>query len=317
MFLCVSPNPAIDKRLTVSSLQRGQVNRVRAVQSFPGGKAVHAAMVLQTLGGQPHWIGPCGGASGEELKAGLSSLGIRATACASCQPTRTNLEIVEEDGSVTEILEPGSPLCPDGWAEFEGACQKAFAGDSENKSVIFSGSLPANTRPELYADLISAARKSGSRTLLDTSGEPLRLALAAKPHFVKPNREEATLILGAAINTVPEAAAAIHKLLHFGAQSAALSLGSEGLLFCAGIDAPVLFAPALPLEPRSTVGCGDSALAGFAFALASAYSPQDTLRLAAACAAANCLADSPGAAKQKDIQDFQRQIAVQTVMSDS
>lgn len=317
MFLCVSPNPAIDKRLTVSCLLRGEVNRVRAVQSFPGGKAVHVAMVLQTLGGHPHWIGPCGGASGENLKAGLSALGIRSTACATCQPTRTNLEIVEEDGSVTEILEPGSPLGPAEWTEFEGACRKAFADDSENQSVIFSGSLPAHARPELYAHLISTARESGCKTFLDTSGEPLGLALAAKPYFVKPNREETTLILGTAINTVREASAAIRKLLGLGAQSAALSLGSEGLLFCAGADAAVLFAPALPLEARSTVGCGDSALAGFAFALASAYSPQDALRLAAACAAANCLADSPGAAKQKDIQDFQRQIAVQTVVSNS
>src|ERR1700693_296252 len=97
MFLCVSPNPAIDKRVIVPSLLRGHVNRVRAVQGFPGGKSVHVAMVLHTLGGSPHWVGPCGGASGHELLAGLSALGIRASAYATNQPTRTNLEIVEDD----------------------------------------------------------------------------------------------------------------------------------------------------------------------------------------------------------------------------
>jgi tagatose 6-phosphate kinase len=316
MFLCVSPNPAIDKRLTVPSLQRGQINRVRTVQSLPGGKAVHVAMVLQTLGAQPHWIGPCGGASGEDLRAGLSSLKIRATACATYQPTRTNLEIVEEDGTVTEILEPGSALSAAEWEGFESACRKVFAENSENKSVVLSGSLPANTRPNLYADLISGARDSGCRTLVDTSGEPLRLAIAAEPDFVKPNREELTHVLGTGINTISEAFAALQKLLSIGAQSAALSLGSEGLLFCPGKDAPVFFAPAVLLQPHSTVGCGDSALAGFAFGIASAYSPQDTLRLAAACAAANCLADSPGAARIEDIQDFQKQITVQPLAVD-
>src|SRR5579859_4324865 len=79
MFLCVSPNPAIDKRLTVPSLLRGQVNRVRSVRGFPGGKSVHVAMVLRTLGGSPRWIGPCGGVSGGELLTGLSALGIEAT----------------------------------------------------------------------------------------------------------------------------------------------------------------------------------------------------------------------------------------------
>jgi 1-phosphofructokinase family hexose kinase len=312
MFLCVSPNPAIDKRLTVPSLQRGQINRVRAVQSFPGGKAVHVAMVLQMLGAQPHWIGPCGGASGDDLKAGLSSLNIRATACPTLQATRTNLEIVEDDGTVTEILEPGSALSAAEWEAFESACRKVVAENTKNKSVVFSGSLPANTRPNLYADLIAGARESGCRTLVDTSGEPLRLAIAAEPDFVKPNREELAQTLGAAINTLSEASAAIRKLMSIGARSAALSLGSEGLLFCPGKDAPVFFSPAVPLQPHSTVGCGDSALAGFAFGIASAYSPQDTLRLAAACAAANCLADSPGAARLRDIQNFQKQITVQT-----
>src|SRR5277367_1665449 len=106
MFICVSANPAIDKRLTVPSLLRGHINRVRAVQSFPGGKSAHVAMVLRTLGAAPQWIGPVGGANGHELVAGLSALGIQVTACTSRQPTRTNLEIMEEDGTLTEILEP-------------------------------------------------------------------------------------------------------------------------------------------------------------------------------------------------------------------
>ena len=317
MFLCVSPNPAIDKRLTLPALLRGQMSRVSAVRSFPGGKAVHVAMVLQTLGAHPHWIGPCGGTSGEELKAGLSSLGIRATACPTSQPTRTNLEIVEGDGTVTEILEPGSPLSSAEWEQFESACGRAFAENSENKTVILSGSLPPNARPDLYADLVARARQSGCKTLLDTSGEPLRLALAAEPDFVKPNRAEAGQVLGAAIHTISDACAAIHKLLALGARSAALSVGSEGLLFCARKAEPVLFAPVIPLQPGSTVGCGDSALAGFAFRSASAYSPQDRLRLAAACATANCLADSPGAARLEDIERFRHQIGVQTLASDS
>ncbi|MGB2672097.1 MAG: PfkB family carbohydrate kinase, partial [Candidatus Acidiferrum sp.] len=122
MFLCVSPNPAIDKRLTVPSLVRGQVNRVRTVQGFPGGKSAHVAMVLQTIGGRPRWIGPCGGASGRDLLAGLAALGIEATASTAQQPTRTNLEIVEDDGSVTEILEPGSAPSSSEWEKFKAVC---------------------------------------------------------------------------------------------------------------------------------------------------------------------------------------------------
>ena len=317
MFLCVSPNPAIDKRLTMPALLRGHVNRVRGVQSFPGGKSAHVAMVLRALGAEPQWIGPCGGANGHELVAGLSALGIQATACATHQPTRTNLEIIEEDGTVTEILEPGLLPDPAEWEEFENACKKLFAQGSKNASVIFSGSLPLHAAPTLYALLLSSAHEFGCRTFLDTSGEALRLALAARPYFVKPNRAEVTQALGTPVSTVSEGAFALRKLLNLGAERAALSLGSEGLLYCAGVDAPVLFAPATPLRARSTVGCGDSALAGFVFGIASGYSPEETLRFAAACGAANCLADSPGAARLKDIQDFQQQISVQSLASDS
>ncbi|MGA2429437.1 MAG: 1-phosphofructokinase family hexose kinase [Candidatus Acidiferrum sp.] len=313
MFLCVSPNPAIDKRLTVSSLLRGHVNRARAVQGFPGGKSVHVAMVLHTLGGRPHWIGPCGGASGQELLAGLSALGIQATASTTRQPTRTNLEIVEDDATVTEILEPGAAPSSAEWEEFESACRRLFGEGSENAFVIFSGSLPPSAAPELYAGLVARAREFGCKTFLDTSGEPLRLALAEKPYFVKPNREEAAQLLGKPVSSLSDAISALRKLLTLGAQSAALSLGSEGLLFCAGTNAPVLFASVVPLQPRSTVGCGDSAMAGFVFGIASRFSPEDTVRLAAACGVANCSADSPGAARLKNIRDLQQKIFVRTL----
>ncbi|MGH9743387.1 MAG: 1-phosphofructokinase family hexose kinase, partial [Candidatus Acidiferrum sp.] len=181
--------------------------------------------------------------------------------------------------------------------------------------VIFSGSIPAGAAPRLYADLIAKAHELGCRTFLDTSGEPLRLALAEKPYFVKPNREEAAQLVGRPVNSLAEAGSALRKLLTLGAQSAALSLGSEGLLFCASKDAPVLFAPIVPVQLRSTVGCGDSALAGFVFGIASRYSPDDALRLAAACAEANCCADSPGAARLKDIRDLQQQVSVEMLAS--
>jgi len=67
---------------------------------------------------------------------------------------------------------------------------------SEAVSVIFSGSLPAGAPVDRYAGLIQLAHEFRCRTYLDTSGEPLRRALAARPHFVKPNRDEAAGVLG-------------------------------------------------------------------------------------------------------------------------
>jgi 1-phosphofructokinase family hexose kinase len=313
MFICISPNPAMDKRLVLSSFVHGEVNRVKSAVSFAGGKSTHVAMVLRTLGAQPLWTGPVGGASGSELLAGLAKLQITPHPVSTVYPTRTNLEIVEEDGTVTEVLEPGHVPDPLEWEDFEAKCRKLFSQCSDLDSAILSGSLPGGSAPDLHARLVHLARDSRCRVFLDTSGEPLRIALEQKPFFVKPNREEAAGVLYCTINSLEQGVEAIGKLMELGAQSAALSLGKEGLLYRADADAPVLFAPAVSLKVRSPVGCGDSALAGFAFAIAGGQSQEETIRLAAACGAANCLADSPGAARLEDIESLKNQVLIRTI----
>jgi len=314
MFLCVSPNPAIDKRMTLPALTPGEIHRAQTVQAFPGGKSVHVAMVLKALGAEPLWIGPCGGSTGDELLAGLKKLGINAHSVTAIGETRTNLEIIDDAGVVTEIREPGSPISEAELSTFERACNELFEEGKESATVIFSGSLPVGAPNNFYAKLIGAARAAGCRTFLDTSGEPLKLALASHPDFVKPNRDEAATVLDLKIAARESIANALSQFLSRGACSAAISLGADGMVYAPGKSVPGLFAPAVPLTPKSTVGCGDAALAGFAFALSAGSSAENTLRTAAACAAANCLADSPGAI-DKDVMDkFQSQIRIETLI---
>src|SRR5450755_2444541 len=104
MILCVSLNPAVDKRMRLERLQLGTVNRAHEVCPAPGGKAAHVAMVLKTLGAEPTWLGFAGGASGAALLNGLTKLLIRTITIPTAAETRTNLEIIAEN-SVTEILE--------------------------------------------------------------------------------------------------------------------------------------------------------------------------------------------------------------------
>src|SRR5258708_37092216 len=122
MFLCVSLNPAVDKRLRVERLQLGAVNRVLQVLPAPGGKASHVAMVLKTLGAEPVWLGFTGGSTGDELVHGLRALSIQVHAVATAVFTRMNLEIVDEGGQVTGILEPGSSGAPQELVAFHNEC---------------------------------------------------------------------------------------------------------------------------------------------------------------------------------------------------
>ncbi|HLK05885.1 MAG TPA: 1-phosphofructokinase family hexose kinase [Candidatus Acidoferrum sp.] len=313
MFLCVSANPAIDKRIVLPSLVPGEIHRARTVENFPGGKSTHVAMVLKALGEQPHWIGMCGGAAGEQVLSGLRSLGIEPHGVRVKSETRTNLEIIADSGAVTEIREPGGFVTPDEVGAFERECKNLFEQGAKSATIIFSGSLPPGAPTDLYARLIAVARSCGCRTMLDASGEALRVALHAQPDFVKPNREEAAGVLKRAIDCKDAAGRAVKDLISLGARSAAVSLGSEGMLYAPTANSSALFAPGVPLKPRSTVGCGDAALAGFAHSIAAGLSSEETLRMATACAAANCLADSPGAVRAEAIREFRAQICVETL----
>lgn len=314
MFVCLSPNPAIDKRLRLPRLVPGCVNRATEVRPAPGGKAAHVAMVLRALGADPRWIGFIGGASGQELLEGLRKIGIRADVVTTRQATRVNLEIIDDSSSVTEILEPGAAPSEAEIASFRDACESAFAQAKRPAIVIASGSLPPGVPQDFYATLIARAHSHGCKFFLDTSGQPLRAAIEAGPDFVKPNREEAEWLTAGVISDLPSTVAAIRHLLSAGAKSAAISLGERGLVWCPGGDVQtVYFALAVPVQVRSAVGSGDAAVAAFAHATAAGLAPQETMRLAAACGAANCTADSPGAVRAEDIHRLQKEIRIEVL----
>ena len=311
MFICVSLNPAIDKRLTLARLQQGRVNRSTEVASAPGGKAAHVAMVLRTLGADPLWLGFAGGPAGTALVEGLSAMSIRTEVVTTANSTRTNLEILENDGAVTEILEPGPPVTREELERLRLAFEKALRNSAGKTAAILSGSLPPGVPEDYYATLIALGHQRGCGMFLDTSGEPLRLALKANPELVKPNQQEAEWLSENPIDGPRSAEGALNKILSAGAKSAAISFGAQGLIWRSAIEGKVLFARVPQLPVRSAVGSGDATLAGFAFAENQGLQPADSLRLAAACGAANCLAEGPGRARVGDIGRLKREIQVE------
>lgn len=315
MIICVSANPAIDRRLRLESIAVGEVNRALSAQPFPGGKAAHVAMVAQALGQEVTWVGFLGGASGEECESGLSALGISTTVVRTRADTRANLEIITEDGTVTEILEPGGGVTDGEVERLFSACRDLFAESGEGSQVALSGSLPPGAPPDFYGDLIRVAHVYGCYVLLDTSGEALRHALDAAPDVVKPNRAEASAFMTRSLINSEEAAEVTREMIAAGARSVALSLGADGILWERG-NSEILISQAPPVEVRSSVGCGDAALAGFAVANARGLDSRDTLRLAVSCGTANCLAQSPGLIDPYEVERIMERVVVQPGNSD-
>ena len=200
------------------------------------------------------------------------------------------------------------------WCEIQKTCAHEFKRIAEKKIVLISGSQPPGVPAEASAVLLKLAQSSGCLAFLDTSGSPLAEALAAGPDFVKINREEAQSVTGVVVNDPVSADQAVRKLLERGAKSAAISLGDRGIVAIRQHDEPSLHAWTAPLRAKSTVGCGDSALAGLAFATASSLSFERSLALAVACGAANCLAPLPARIKQEDVSRFGPGVLVEPVL---
>jgi 1-phosphofructokinase family hexose kinase len=294
VIVCISPNPAIDRRVRLARLDAGEIHRARSATTAPGGKGAHVAMVSRALGESVTWVGLLGGATGEECREGLAGLGIHAVAVQTQSATRTNVEFIEdENGRVTEVREPGGSVDSSEIATFLQRCREIIRGIGPC-SFVLSGSLPPGAPSNLYELLIGDIHAAGSIALLDTGGEVLSASLAAQPDVIKPNRAELQEAVG---SPVPDAAAALQgskRLIARGARNVAVSMGDEGVIWISAGTAPPLFGVGPPVKGRSTVGCGDATLAGIAVGLQRHLAPDDLVRLATACGAANCFAEMPG-----------------------
>ena len=206
MILCVNPNAAIDKTVIVRPFRLDAIHRPELVMALPGGKGCNVARALRTLGENPVVTGWVGGFAGGYIEAGLHAEGIETAFIHTEAESRTCLSILDPDGgTLTEIYERGEPVPASDVEALLGLFREAIRGA---QAVTLSGSLPAGVPLDFYARLIELARAASVPALLDSSGEALRLGLAAGPHLIKPNRAEFVELAGHEPATLPGTAAA-------------------------------------------------------------------------------------------------------------
>lgn len=312
-ILCVSANPAIDRRLRFDSISLGRINRAISAENLPGGKAAHVAMTAQALHARPLWLGFLGGSVGEEFVAEFRKLQIELVAIRTSRRTRMNLELLESSGKITEILEPGETPRSAELLRMVRSLGTGLQRKWRGAVVVISGSLPGGVFSGFYGRLISAARSAGARAFLDTSGKALRAALAARPALIKPNLEEAEAFLGHSLKNQVAIVGAARTFIERGAESAAISFGAKGLIWAESKNGPVWIARPPALKSISTVGCGDATMAGFAIAAARGRAGEGAVRLATACGVANCLAKFPGRVSASVVKSLIPQIEVRRI----
>jgi 1-phosphofructokinase family hexose kinase len=300
--LTVTLNPAVDKIIYVDRFSTGDDFRASKILLSAGGKGINVSRALNHLRIKNIATGFLGGVNGELIKKKLKEEKIQNSFVEIGSQTRTNLTIVDRRNKITRVLEPGAAVSKQALKIFKNRFDTLL---NQCDIVVFSGSLSPGLSDSVYAELIEAARRKNVKVILDTSGKPLRLGLRAEPFAIKPNLKEAQALLKSKLNSLNQIKAAVEYLLEM-AKIVIFSLAEKGIVV--GYRDKVLLAKAPKLNCLNNVGCGDSLIAGFIYALRKGFSFKKGVSFATAVGSANVLTSIPGEIYKKDINRILTQV---------
>jgi 1-phosphofructokinase family hexose kinase len=298
VIITITLNPSLDRTLAVPQLAWNEVLRATASRLDWGGKGFNVSRALKALGTDSLAMGLMGGDTGERLERGLRALGIDTDLVPIAGETRTNTVVAEEARErYLKVNEPGPAVRAD---ELSAFLDRVRARLRPGDLWVLAGGLPPGAPPDYYTQLIGLIQKGGSRPLLDTSGEPLRLGCAAGPYLVKPNVAEAEELTGQEIRSAADALRAARLCLGQGVVLVALSMGAAGLLLAAEGQAVHAVPPCVRV--RVPVGTGDALLAGLTWALEKGRPLAEMARWGVAAGTAAAMREGVGMGTAQEVQ---------------
>ena len=282
MILTVTLNPALDKIIILDNLKVGKLNRVKETTVLAGGKGINVSEVLTELKVENKALGIVGGNNGRTITSMLENRGVNSDFIWSDFETRQNLKIKEkETNRETEINEAGR-VSEENVNDFIVLFEKSV---KKNKTFVLSGSLPAGVDKDIYAVLIEKAKEKEARVILDSSGEEFKLALKKAPYLVKPNLEELENLLGRKIHSNDDLKKGAKYLLDQGVSVVMISLGEKGAFIASESEGYRIYTPQVKVS-KTTVGAGDTMVAGLAAEIDNDQGLKETGIFAAALATA-------------------------------
>ena len=277
--LTVTLNPALDLTVQLPALRLGEVNRSDNLQAHAAGKGLNVAQVLADLGHQLTVTGFLGEANAQPFEQLFAARGFADEFVRVAGETRSNIKLAEADGRITDINGPGLEVGAAQREELLARLERLVPG---HELVVVAGSLPHGVEVPWFVELLQQLARLGARVALDTSGAALREGLALSPWLIKPNEEE----LAQARDLDPADAQALAdeaRRLNARIEHVVMSQGAAGVSWFS----PAAAWHAQPTKVRvvSTVGAGDSLLAGMLHGLLAGWPAERTLAHATAIAA--------------------------------
>ena len=308
MITTICLNPCFDKSVNVERLLPGQLNRIRDARVDMGGNGINVAVVASRLGLDVQCLGIMGENGSADLTAMMDREGLKHQFLTVPGHVRTNLKVRSLDGQgVTELDEPGTPVTAEALGQFT---ELALQSTADSDMIVLTGSLPPGCPEGTYRDLMTALE--GKKCILDTEGKELELAAkGAHPFLIKPNLREMEATLGIELRTMRAIRDAALLFIKLGVQHSVVSMGAMGAMYITADK--TLFAPALRVETKSTVGAGDAMIGGMLLGYEIEKDMARAFRYGIAAGAASVMTEGTQPILRSDFENLLEQVRIQEV----
>jgi 6-phosphofructokinase 2 len=280
-IVTLTVNPALDKSAHFKGLVPEQKIRCDAPRFDAGGGGINASKAIARLEGESFCVFTSGGPIGSMLEDLVKKESIAFQPIKTANWTRESFVAVDDNtNSQYRFGFPGSEI-----SEQEKNNIFQTIQELKPKFLVLSGSLNEGLPTDFYQQIADLAKKSGSKVIVDTSGEALQKVLETGVYLIKPNVGELAKLIGVERLEMDEVVHAAQKLIEKGsAEIVVVSLGPQGAVLVTATQTE--FVPAPNVVKKSTVGAGDSMVGAMVWALSQNKSLKEVVQWGVACGSA-------------------------------
>lgn len=294
MIYTVTFNPALDYTMKVNNLSTADINRTENEELNYGGKGINVSVILSRLGIENKALGFLAGFSGEQIEKMLKYDNI-ATDFVYLKKGYSRINVKIKYEKELDINAHGPEIQREDIQSLMSKLENIKSGDF----LVLAGSVPSSLPDNIYEKILEKLSDKGVNFAVDATGDLLVNVLKYKPFLIKPNHHELGEIFGVEIKTADDVSKYAKELQKMGARNVLVSRSKDGAIL---VDehSNVYSVGNVPGKTVSSVGCGDSMVAGFLAGYSQKSDYAYALRLGAACG--NATAFSTALATENEIK---------------
>jgi 1-phosphofructokinase family hexose kinase len=257
MIYTVTLNPTLDITYVLEEITLGEPVRALEVLKSPGGKGINVSRALRAMGTDSVAVAMIGGYVGDEVLDLLHGEGLILQIAKIKNDTRTNVIVLGRRDNQELMIRSAGPAVEE--TETRHVTDLVFKVAQTPEIMVLSGSLPPGIKHDTYYSITEEGKFRGSKVVIDSDGEPLRMGVEAAPYLIKPNLTELEGLAGEKLEGYPEIVEFSRTLNDKGVEMVVVSMGSRGALMVCG---DTVLKGTVPMVTEDTVGAGDSMVAG-------------------------------------------------------